>query len=167
MENTRKITIETRGPIRQKSGVVGPITIPYLEKVSIISRMIIGGVKVIEHLENGETIQLGTKHLKELNANAKIIKENRIQTMDRGRIGEQVQAEQERLAAKKEARVQEAQAEIDAKKEATTVVEEVQDQAPEQQLSKKERKEEARRLAAAKTAAELANARQEDVTEEK
>ncbi len=100
----RLITIETRGPIPQKNGIYGPISRPYLEDVAVISRMIIGRIKVREHLDNGETRILTVKDIPEITANApKVIKENRVVVDERNEV--QKLAEQRKaeiLAAQQE-----------------------------------------------------------------
>lgn len=171
METRRKITITTRGPIAHKSGVVGPITVPYLEKVSLISRMIIGGITVVEHMENGETQVLSTEHLKELNTNARIIKENRLQVAERGRIAQMAKDEQDKLISSREASLKEAKAQVEASKQTVEKVEELTQAQSSETLSKKERKEQARIQAEqARVQAELlakANEQQEDSVETK
>ena len=67
---TRLITIETRGPIPQKSGIAGPINQPFREDVRVIARMVMGKIAVREHLENGDTRLLSIRDLPELTAEA-------------------------------------------------------------------------------------------------
>lgn len=161
MSSKRKITIETRGPIPQKSGIVGPITVPYLEETALIIRMIIGGIKVVEHKPNGEKAALTSRDLKDLNATVKVIKENRLQTSERTALQQMALKEQERLAATNAERLEAAKAEIAAKNAADEAVED--EPAKRENLSKKERKEQARLAAEAARV----NAQQEEIVEAK
>ena len=54
----KKITITTKGPLRIKGGIKGPIDTPYSEDVSTIGRMVISGYKVFEHLSDGSIVKL-------------------------------------------------------------------------------------------------------------
>ncbi len=158
----RKITIETRGPIRFKSGVVGPITVPYLEEVGLIARMVVAGIKVVEHKENGDKVLLGTKDLKDLTANTKVIKENRLQAAERTGLQNRLHEEQQKVQAAKAEKLEAAKAELagnEPKKEEVVAEEATK----KEQLSKKERKEQARLLAEAAKV----NSQQEDAVEAK
>ncbi len=100
----RKITVDTRGPIPQKSGVYGPLTRPYLEDVRVIARMIVGRIAVTEYLENGETRKLTVKDIPELTADApKVLPQNRVVVEERNSVQELVeQKKQEALEARNE-----------------------------------------------------------------
>lgn len=62
------ITIDTRGPIWLKQGIIGPIITPYLEEVSLITVMLRQGLAVTEVLETGERLPLTLENV-ELNNN--------------------------------------------------------------------------------------------------
>lgn len=58
MIKRKLIKITSRGPIYAKGGIYGPITTPFMEETTNIFRMISGGIKVVEILDNGSEIEL-------------------------------------------------------------------------------------------------------------
>lgn len=54
----KKITIPHAGPIYAKGGVMGPIISKHNETLENIALLLQGNYPVIEHLENGEQVQL-------------------------------------------------------------------------------------------------------------
>jgi hypothetical protein len=56
--NKKLIKILSRGPIYEKNGVYGPITVPYVENVRTIFLMLRGGKFIVEVLPNGEEVKL-------------------------------------------------------------------------------------------------------------
>lgn len=168
MTNTRKITIESRGPIAQKSGIHGPVTVPYLEDVRVIARMIVGRVSVVEHLTDGATRKLTVKDIPELTAEApKVIPQNKLVKQEKTELEQLVKAQQEKALVETQEKLEKAQAEKAATQEPIVqepVVAPVTPEAPKEEaseanngsLSKKERKA----LAAAQQ-------RQEELVEKK
>lgn len=151
---TRLITVETRGPIAQKSGIVGPLLQPYLEDVRVIARMVVGRVKVREHLENGDTRLLSVKDIPELTAEApKVLRPNGLQKKEL--------ADAQRIIKqnKQETKVEKVEAEKPAVQPTTESTEDVNLAA----MTKAERKAYYKEQEALKAA----NERQEDVVETK
>ena len=54
----KKIVIKSKGPIRLKGNIQGPVEIPYYEKVETICNMIMDGLKVYEILNDNSEIKL-------------------------------------------------------------------------------------------------------------
>lgn len=63
----KKITIATSGKLALKGGIRGPVDIPYMETIDNISRMIVAGYKIYEHLSDGTKVQLTVQNFKKEN----------------------------------------------------------------------------------------------------
>lgn len=60
--STKKIKVNSRGPIRELSGIYGPIITPYIESVRTIASMIKSGKEVIEVLNNNTEVVLSLEN---------------------------------------------------------------------------------------------------------
>lgn len=165
----RLITIDSRGPIPQKSGVQGPITRPYYEDVRTIARMIVGRIVVTEHLADGAKRTLTVKDIPALTADApKVLKANPLAQAERTAVQELAEQKKQELLAAKEAELEAARKEVAEKNNAGTEegtveppaeentpapVEKAEAPVQKSALSKKERRELAAKEAAAKEAA--------------
>lgn len=85
-ENRIKVTVLTVGPIFEKSGVIGPLTTPYLEDVGIVSRMVMGGKTVMHYAEGQEPKQLTVQDIRKLTIGNRVIPNNELQAADIKRI---------------------------------------------------------------------------------
>lgn len=65
--NKKKIKILTRGAIRVKGFINGPVLTPYYEDVNTIFAMIVAGVHIVEVLEDGSEVRLTTTNFAEIN----------------------------------------------------------------------------------------------------
>lgn len=111
-----KITVETAGPIYEKSGIIGPLTHPFLEERGVVARMIMNGKKVVEHLEDGETKVLTVRDARSLSIGQRVIANNKLQEDELKKI-EAIGAKKKKDDEAREAAVQKAAEKIAAKEE--------------------------------------------------
>jgi hypothetical protein len=57
-EEKKMIRILSRGPIRELSGIYGPILNEYNERITTVLKLLLGGHKVLEVLTDGTTVAL-------------------------------------------------------------------------------------------------------------
>ena len=65
--NKKRIKILTRGPIRIKGFINGPVLTPYFEDIAVIFAMLSAGVKIVEVCEDGTEIPLTTNNFADNN----------------------------------------------------------------------------------------------------
>ena len=66
----KRIKILTRGPIRVKGFINGPVLTPYFEDISVIFAMISQGIHVVEVCDDKAEIKLTTNNVAEDNSKA-------------------------------------------------------------------------------------------------
>lgn len=93
----KKIKILTRGPIRAKGFINGPVLTPYFESTSTIFTMLTSGVHVVEVCEDGREVRLTPNNLYEDNSKVvepEKVEEVKVETMVEEMVSEEPKVEE-------------------------------------------------------------------------
>lgn len=98
------ITIETAGPVYEKSGIIGPITKPFLEDKGTVVRMVMNGIKVVQHPEKGEGEPklLKVSDVRALTIGSRVIANNKLQEVELKRIEKIAESKQKDIETRDE-----------------------------------------------------------------